>query len=247
MIEKLTKNRWAFAAALAGAAAAGALIYMFAQRALPGSPGDRAQVEQVVRDYLLEHPEILPEAMERLQAKQEAAAIARMPGVTTPYAGAWMGNPKGDVTVVAFLDYNCGYCRSNIAALTRLVQSDPNVRIVYREYPVLGEESVLAARWALAAAEQGKFREFHEALYAIGRATPETIDQAATRAGLDKARATAALASKPVEGEIGTNYQLGRELRITGTPGWVIGHRLYQGAQSYEELVKAVTAARNKG
>ncbi|MBB5711706.1 DsbA family protein [Sphingomonas xinjiangensis] len=230
-------------------AALGAAIYAWIARATaPQVAGE------TIRQYLLEHPEVLPEAMERLQAREsakaqqaQAAAQGAVPGqidaLAKPYAGAWAGNPDGDVTVVAFLDYACGYCRASLPGISELLAKDPNVRVVYREYPVLGPESVTAARWALAAAEQGKFRAFHEALYAAGP-TAQGIEQAAAKAGLDKATAARTAASKPVEAEILRNRQLGEKLAMTGTPSWVIGGKLIYGAQTYDGLAQAVAAAR---
>ena len=240
----------AFAGALILSAALGAGIYAWIARVTaPQLAG------ATIRQYLLDHPEVLPEAMDRLQARENARAEqaqanaqtavgSQIQALTTPYAGAWAGNPNGDVTVVAFLDYACGYCRASLPGIAELLARDPGVRIVYREYPVLGPESVVAARWALAAAEQGKFRQFHEALYAAGSPTDAAIGEASAKAGLDKPAAARAAASKPIEGEILRNRQLGEKLAMTGTPSWVVGGRLLYGAQTYQGLAAAVAAAR---
>lgn len=208
-----------------------------------------------IRGYLLEHPEVLPEAMDRLQAREAAryekvqqGAQAAVPQhrarLETPFAGAWAGNPNGDVTVVAFMDYACGYCRASLPGIDELLAKDPNVRVVYREFPVLGPESVLAARWALAAAEQGKFRAFHDALYAAGPPSAENIAIAADKAGLDKAAATRALGSKSIEQEIAANHKLGEVLAMSGTPAWVVGGKLLAGARDHAGLAAAVAEAR---
>lgn len=233
------------AGALIVSAALGAAIHAWIA---PRIAGD------TIREYLLEHPEVLPEAMGRLQEREavkareaqlaaQGAVAGQIEALTKPYAGAWAGNPDGDVTVVAFLDYACGYCRASLPGINELLAKDPKVRVVYREYPVLGPESVSAAQWALAAAEQGKFRVFHEALYEAG-ASAQGIEQAAAKAGLDKGVAARAVASKPVEAEILRNRQLGETLAMTGTPSWVIGGKLIYGAQTYEGLAQAVAAAR---
>ncbi|UYY57719.1 DsbA family protein [Sphingomonas sp. S2-65] len=240
----------ALAGALILSATLGAAIYAWIARATaPQLAGT------TIRQYLLDHPEVLPEAMDRLQARENARAEqaqataqtavgSQIQALAKPYAGAWAGNPNGDVTVVAFLDYACGYCRASLPGIAELLAKDPGVRVVYREYPVLGPESVVAARWALAAAEQGKFREFHEALYAAGSPTDAAIAGALAKAGLDKPAAERAAASKPVEGEILRNRQLGEKLAMTGTPSWVVGGKLLYGAQTYQGLATAVAAAR---
>lgn len=254
MTERLLRNRLALAGALVVSALLGALIFAGIQAALPGVAGDRAKIETVVRNYILDHPEILPEAMDRLQERetkrlQQAQDDAQrgvpqhLAALRKPYAGAWAGNPNGDVTVVAFMDYACGYCRASLPGIAELLAKDPNVRIVYREYPVLGPESVVAARWALAAAEQGKFRAFHEALYAAGP-SEQGIAQAAAKAGLDKAAAEKATESDAVQQEIVANRALGAKLVMNGTPSWVIGDQLFYGARGYAELADAVAAAR---
>lgn len=254
MMEKLFRNPLALAGVLVVSAMLGALIFAGLQASLPGVAGNRAKIETVVRNYILDHPEILPEAMDRLQERetkklQQAQDDAQkvlpqhLPALRKPYAGAWAGNPNGDVTVVAFMDYACGYCRASLPGIDELLAKDPDVRIVYREYAVLGPESVVAARWALAAAEQGKFRAFHDALYAAGP-SDQGIAQAAARAGLDKAAAEKASRSAAVEQELVANRALGGKLAMTGTPSWVIGDRLYYGARGYAELAEAVAAAR---
>jgi protein-disulfide isomerase len=254
MIEKLARNPLALAGAFILSALLGAAIFALIQAMVPGL-GKQGEIERVVRGYILTHPEIIPEAIDKLRAGEAAKADQAerdaqkaVPGalaaVQKPYASAWAGNPNGDVTVVAFMDYACGYCRASLPGIDELLAKDPNVRIVYREFPVLGPESVVAARWALAAAEQGKFRAFHEALYAEGNPSDETIAAAATKAGLDKALTAKALNSQAVAGEIQANHALGQKLAMTGTPSWVIGGKLYYGARDYAALAEAVAAAR---
>jgi protein-disulfide isomerase len=213
---------------------------------MPGGT-DRGRMEVVVHDYLLDHPEILPQAMERLQDKENAKVIApQHQAFVTPFPGAEAGNPKGDVTVVAFLDYACGYCRASLPTLAALVASDPKIHVVYREFPVLGPESDVAARWALAAAEQGKFKPFHDALYAGGQLSEASIEAAADKVGLDKTRARALLQSPAVEREIAMNHQLGEALRVRGTPAWVIGDRVIPGMTDLAGFQDAVKQAREK-
>ncbi|MES2443664.1 MAG: DsbA family protein [Pseudomonadota bacterium] len=246
MIDRLSRNPWLLGGAFVVSALLGAGIFAGVQAMTPGGT-DRGRIETVVRAYILDHPEILPEAMERLQDKENAKIIApNRAAFVTPFPGAEGGNPQGDVTVVAFLDYNCGYCRASLPTLAQLVAQDPKVRIVYREFPVLGDESLAAARWALAAAEQGKFKPFHDALYAGGQLSEAGIEAAADKVGLDKPRARKVAFSPAVERELATNHQLGRQLRVAGTPAWVIGDRVIPGVTDLASFQEAVKRARNK-
>lgn len=245
----MTKNPVALAALVAGSAAAGAGLVLATQALWPASVADddRARIGMVVRDYVLENPDILPEAMKRLQERESGKAVAANRNVVTQaYAGAWEGNEKGDVTVAVFMDYACGYCRASLPEIARLIAEDPNVRIVYRELPVLSEVSRTAARWGLAAAEQGKFKPFHSALYAGGQLSEASIAAAAASAGLDQAKARTAADAQPVEAEIARNMEIAGKLGISGTPSWVIGDRVISGAIPYDALKQAVAAARAK-
>ncbi|PXA99628.1 disulfide bond formation protein DsbA [Nostoc sp. 3335mG] len=244
MTNPILRSPWLLSGSFFLAAVVGGLVSYGAQH-LAG--GERAEGGEAIRTYLLEHPEVLPEAMEKLQEREYAKAIApNRKAFETPFAGAEWGNPKGDVTVVAFLDYACGYCRASLPSLAKLVASDPNVRIVYREYPVLGDASVSAARWALAAAEQGKFRAFHEALYANGQLDEASIASAATGVGLDKARAARVMATPAIDGEISNNHKLAASIGGRGTPVWVIGDKVIPGYVEYSVLADAVKKAREK-
>lgn len=246
MIDRISRSPLLLGIAFVASALLGAGIFAGVQAMTPGGT-DRGRIETVVHDYILDHPEILPEAMERLQDREIAKVIgAQRPAFVTPFPGAEGGNPQGDVTVVAFLDYACGYCRASLPVLAQLVASDPKIHVVYREFPVLGPESDVAARWALAAAQQGKFKPFHDALYAGGQLSEAGIEAAADKVGLDKARARAFAASPTVEREIATNEQLGRQLRVSGTPAWVIGDRVIPGVTDLATFQDAVKKAREK-
>jgi protein-disulfide isomerase len=249
MTERVLRSPLALAGAMLVSALLGAGLFALILSWVPGLAGP------AIRGYLLEHPEVLPEAMERLQARETAryekvqqgaqkAVPQHLAQLQMPYAGAWAGNPEGDVTVVAFMDYACGYCRASLPGIEELIARDSNVRVVYREFPVLGPESVTAARWALAAAEQGKFRAFHDALYAAGSPNAENIAIAADKAGLDRAVAMKTIESKPVGQELAANRKLGEQLAMTGTPSWVVGGKLLYGARDYAGLAEAVAEAR---
>ena len=246
----MVKSPLALAGLLALSAAIGAGAVVGVQALAPGGVADtdKARVGQIVRDYVLDNPEILPEAMKRLQDREMGRAVASSrAAIVQPYASAWEGNPRGDVTVAVYMDYACGYCRASLPLIARLVAQDGNVRIVYREMPVLSEVSRTAARWGLAAADQGKFKPFHNALYSAGQLSEASIRAAAASAGLDVAKAQAALASPRVEGEIRQNLEVGQKLGVSGTPSWVVGDQVISGMVPYEVLERAVQAARKKG
>ncbi|MFZ5748936.1 MAG: DsbA family protein [Pseudomonadota bacterium] len=254
MIERMLRNPLWLVLALVISGFVGAALFAAVQRMLPAAVAstDRARIESIVRDYLLEHPEILPQAMERLQAReaqqrdQQAGKeiAANRDRIVAPYPGAFAGNPNGDVTLVAFMDYACGYCRASVPILAQLVAEDSNLRIVYREYPVLSDESIVAARWALAAAEQGKFVPFHVALYSGDRLSDAAIQAALDKAGVDKARARGVIDEPRVSKEIATNRELAEKLGIGGTPSFVIGDRMIPGAVGLDQLRAAIADAR---
>jgi protein-disulfide isomerase len=221
----------------------GAAAFAGIERLIPAAGTDRTRMEGVVHDYVLAHPEIIPAAIDRLHDNEHAAAIAsNRDAILKPFGSAWAGNPQGDVTLVEYFDYNCGYCRASLPAIAQLLKSDPKIRIVYRDFPILAQSSVDAARVSLAAADQGKFLPFHDALYAAGPVTAQSIAAAAKAAGVDPARA-AAFAPK-AEAEITSNETVARALGLTGTPSWVIGTKVVSSALPLEELQKAVADAR---
>jgi len=208
---------------------------------------DRAAIEAVVHDYILAHPEIIPEAIKRLQAKEMAQKVAENRAeLETPYKGAWEGAAKPDVTLVAFMDYACGFCRASLPDLARLVKEDPGLRIVYRELPIIAEGSAGAARVSLLAAEDGKFMAFHKAMYAAGDVEPATVVKVASKIGLDSGKAQAALKSKASDGPIVENVRLAQALDATGTPMFVVGDQVFTGAVGYDALKAAIAEARQR-
>lgn len=256
MLERISKNPLLLAAAFLVSAMVGAGVYAVIQSSVPAMGGDKARIEKIVHDYILANGELLPEAMNRLEQKRIAERdktfaeapkyiAANRSQIAEPFAGAVQGNPRGDVTVSAFLDYNCGYCRASLPAIAELLRRDPNVRIVYREFPVLAPSSTKAAQWALAAAEQGKFMAFHHALYDGGQVSDESILAAVTRAGMDRAVAEKAAGSARIEQEIKKNHKLAEDLgSASATPFWVIGNKVEAGMMDYDRLAAAVAAAR---
>jgi protein-disulfide isomerase len=207
--------------------------------------GDRAATERIVRDYILAHPEILPQAMDNLARKENAKQLSGVRAeVEKPFAGAVLGNPGGKVTLVEFTDFACGYCRQSVADVDALIGAHPDLRVVVRELPILSPESADAARWALAAAEQGKYAAFHRAMFMAGHPAPETIEAAAKVAGLDLDRARRTIADPRVEAELKRNLAVARQLGFSGTPSWVVGEEILSGAVGRDRLSKAIDQAR---
>ena len=197
--------------------------------------------EKMVRDALLSNPEMIIEAGDALRDRQFAQTLAPIrASLETPFHSSWKGAAKPEVTLTYFFDYACGYCRQSNPDIERLLAEDKGLRVIYRELPILGPESVEAARVSLAASKAGKFVQYHDALYAAGRPGPDTIAVAARAAGVP---------AQPVddptqEAELRANMGLAGQLGATGTPLFVVGDRVINSAVGYEELKKAVAAAR---
>ena len=209
------------------------------------SDEDRKATEAVVRAYILEHPEIITEAVEILQKREVANRLGSAErNLKTPFPGAEAGNPKGDVTLVEFTDYNCGYCRSSVADVDRLVAGDSNIRVIYREVPILSPTSRDAALWALAAAKQGKHKAFHKAMFSGGRPDAQSIRIAATNARLDMAAAQKFITSPAAAAEIDNNLAMMQQIGFSGTPTFIIGDQILEGALGYATLKAAIAKAR---
>ena len=206
---------------------------------LRGGAG-QAGTEEIVRNYILEHGEILPEAIERMQRRQARAAVLQnRQALERPYRAAWAGAENGDVVMVQFFDYACPYCHQVNADVERLLREDPRLKVVWREYPVLGPNSESAAVASLAAAEQGRWRQFHARMFALGRPTPATVQQAVQDTGITPSAPTDAMRA-----EVTRNAEMARAIGATGTPTFVIGEQVLQGAVGYEALKAAVAQAR---
>lgn len=207
---------------------------------------DRAAIEQVVRDYILANPEILPEAMENLQQKANQKQLAEVgDDLEKPFPGAVMGNPDGKVVLVSFSDFGCTYCRQSVADVDALIRDNADLKVVLRELPILSPASGEAAKWGLAAAEQGRYAQFHRAMFAAGRPDAATIEAAAKVAGLDMERARRVIAEPRVTAELDRNIELARQLGFNGTPSWAVGDQLFSGAVGREALQKAIDVARD--
>jgi protein-disulfide isomerase len=211
------------------------------------SEAERKATEAVVRAYILEHPEILTEAAQVLQQRENSKRLSSAGGLLTkPFAGAEFGNPNGDVTLVEFTDYSCGFCRASLADVDKLVRGDKRLRVVFREVPILSPASKEAAKWALAAAKQGKHKAFHDAMFAGDKPSDASIRAAAQRAGLNMAQAERDANSSEVAAEIKSNQELMQQIGFGGTPTFIIGDQILEGAMGYDALKDAVAKARKK-
>ncbi len=215
------------------------------------APAQTATLDAKFRKYILDNPEVLMESVQRLQSGATTKALAELrPRIETPFPGAVTGNLKGDVTIVEFFDFRCPYCRSAHQELKKLMALDTNVRVVYREMPVLdapGKEplSRLAAKLALAAAKQGKYVAFHEAIFnAPGRVSREMLVGIVRDLNLNETRIAKDMESDDIRNEIENNLKFARTLGFDGTPGFMIGEQLFIGAQGVDALKAAVDAAR---
>jgi len=239
------------------AGAAGLLLLAAAAVAedSPFTPEQEDAIGELVRAYILEHPEIVLEAVERLQQReQEKTAAAQENAIAAsqediyddPHAPV-AGNPQGDITIVEFFDYNCPYCKRVTPELFGLLARDGNIRYVAKEWPIFGDDSEYAARAALAADRQGKYAGFHQALMGLrGPANPETVRRVADEVGLDWERLVADMADEEITRHLARNDALARRLGIRGTPAMVIGGTLMPGAAPASEIAAVVAEERAK-
>lgn len=221
----------------------------------PAVATDKAAVEKIVRDYILNNPEIITDAIRILQEKKKLAETAadrqllasnRAELVSDPDSPVG-GNAKGDVTVVEFFDYRCGVCKRVHPIVDELVKSDPNIRRVYKEWPILGPNSVLAARAAIASRKQGKYLPFHKAMMEANSSFSEgAIIAMAESVGIDAARLRKDMRSPETDAIIRRNYALAEKLKLNGTPSFVIGDTLLRGGRDLESLRALVAEARAK-
>mgnify|MGYP001347022126 FL=1 len=194
------------------------------------------------RDYLLANPQILPEMAEAYQRGDAQNRLAQIADeVKQPFPGAVLGNPDGSKVLVKFTDYGCTYCRQSVAAIDELIATDPELKVVVREWPIF-DGSEQAARMALAAAKQGKYPAFYHAMFEQGPPSEAGIARAAQIAGLDIAAAEAFAQSDEATAELAKTMAFARTLQFTGTPSWVAGGEVIEGLVPAERLAKALDA-----
>jgi protein-disulfide isomerase len=213
----------------------------------------KAEFEGRVREYLLKNPEIIVEAMERLKARQQTAqqrgaqAVlkARSDEIFRDPASPVGGDSAGDVTIVEFFDYNCSYCRKVGKVVAAAENADRRLRIVYKEFPILGPSSLFAAKAALAAHKQQKYVDFHKALMGAKRTVNEhSVLKVAEEIGIDVKRLQSDMKDPAIRSAIDRNIALARALHINGTPGFVVGENILRGATDLRTLQSLIQRAR---
>ena len=211
------------------------------------------EIRGLVLDTIRANPEIVMEALQILELQQQEAQAAETRSfleeqrdiLESDKNAPVIGNPDGDITIVEFFDYNCPYCHRAKAELDALLAADPEIRVVMREWPVLGEGSTFAARAALASREQGKYEAFHNALMTMpGRAEEQSVMRLAATVGLDVDRLRRDMDAPAVVEHLQISSGLARSLGFSGTPSFVIGDTLAPGAISRDQMASLVAAAR---
>jgi protein-disulfide isomerase len=217
------------------------------------TPAQRDGVEKIIHDYILKHPDVVIEALQSAEDRDRAnadersrqAVAARQKDLQGDTTSPVAGNPKGDVTVVEFFDYRCPYCKQVEPSIDALLREDGRVRLVYKEFPVLGPDSVYASRAALASRKQGKYAKFHDAMMAQkGTLDTAVVLQLAAGAGLDVDKLKADMGSPDIDSVIKQNYALAQALEIRGTPAFVIGDEMVPGAVDAATLKEKIAAVR---
>lgn len=214
------------------------------------------EIEQIVRDYLLREPEIVYEALQELQARQQVAenerrreALAALEEeIFADPRDPVAGNPEGDVTLVEYFDYQCGYCRRMAPAMQALLAEDPDLRVVMKELPVLGPDSMVAARAALAVANIAEeyYTDFHFVLMQINDLSEASIIEQAAELGIDSEALTAEMQSEDVAAMIQENLQIAGQLGINGTPSFIIGETIIPGAIPIAQLSRLIEQEREQ-
>ena len=216
---------------------------------------ERAAIEQMIRDYIIKNPGIILESVQRLSAREKAAdqrqqrqTLVDMREALENDSGSHVGgNPKGDVTLVEFFDYRCTYCKRFFPVLADIIKEDPNVRVVFKEFPILGADSVIASRAALAARSQNKdlYLPLHNALMETrGVFSERRILDIAAEVGLDVERLKRDMSAPEIERVISRNYQQAEALGIQGTPGFVIGDQVIRGYVNGKQMQALIQDAR---
>jgi protein-disulfide isomerase len=219
----------------------------------PLSDKQQEAVKKIVHDYLVEHPEAIMDAIGALREKERQAAedsakqtlSAHRKDLTDDPNSQVFGNPAGDVTIVEFFDYHCPYCKAMADTVLNIVNTDGKVRLVMKELPILGPDSVFASRAAIASRNQNLYPVFHTALMHLhGPLSESTVMQTAASVGLNVDRLKKDMGSREVDSIISTNLDLARTLNIDGTPGWVFGDKMSSGAMSPEAFKQLIEDAR---
>ncbi len=217
------------------------------------SAAQKAEVEALVKEYILKNGDVLIQSVNNYQTKQQEEANKQSEGkakelvakLKTDKDVASAGNPEGDVLVVEFFDYNCGYCKKAYEEIASLLKDDKNVRIVLYDMPILGPDSLEVSKWALASKKQGKYFEYHKELMTFqGAKDTATLKKLAEKAGLDADKLEKDKTDPAIEEEIKTHLKTAQELGIQGTPGFLINEKIFRGYIPYDAMQAAIKEAR---
>ncbi|MBL27158.1 MAG: hypothetical protein CMM50_06365 [Rhodospirillaceae bacterium] len=225
-------------------------LLAFAPRIAAAEDLSKDQIEEMIHLYILDHPEVILDSVRAYSEKQEAAAKGKVKERLVAlrdqlHTGPSAGNPDADVTMVEFFDYRCGYCKKSLPTVVEMLEKDPNLRIVFKDYPILSPESKAAAKAAIAADKQGKYFEMHNALMASrGSFTDEQIMEIAAEVGLDTDKLAADMNSPETEAILAENMALAGELGINGTPTFIVHDTLVPGAMDIETMKHVIEEAR---
>ncbi|MFA6031374.1 MAG: DsbA family protein [Myxococcota bacterium] len=211
------------------------------------------EFDKRVHDYILANPDVVMQALQSLDARQREADAKEAKGVLAAKADEVFhdpaspvgGNAQGNVTMAEFFDYNCPYCRQVAPIMAQAAADDPQLRIVYKEFPILGPDSVFAAKAALAADKQGKYAAFHKALFGTRtRVTEAVVLKVAAETGLDVSRLKTDMQHPDIQASIDRNVALAQALKINGTPGFVVGDQIFPGATDLATMKSLIEQAR---
>lgn len=216
----------------------------------------KQELHKIIRDYLVSNPDVLREAFEALERQQQDQQLSQARESIKQNAqllyhskrGYVAGNPSGKIAVVEFFDYNCGYCKRSLGDVVKLVETDPDLKLVLKEFPILGPGSVFAAKAAIAAKKQGRYWDLHVAMMKNrGAVNEEVVIKIAGDLGLDIDRLRADMADPEVDATINESMQIANAVGINGTPAFVIDDRLIPGALGHDGLVAQITEVRDGG
>lgn len=216
---------------------------------------NKEELGTFIREYIMENPEVIFQSVEKYQEEQKKKAevdaqqtlkdnLASLTAADLPSTG----NPDGDVTIIEFFDYNCGYCKRALPDIQKLLESDKNVRIVFHEMPILSDSSRLAAMWALAAHKQDKYFEFHSALMEFrGAKTADEMKKIAKRLKLDVEKLEEDAKSQEISTELAKSMELAQKLGVTGTPAFIVGDQIFRGYIPHDAMAVAIKQEREEG
>ena len=218
----------------------------------PASALDEDAVRKIVKEYLRENPEVIIEALQEYERREEEARIAEQAEAMEKYVWVLKNDPaspdngvQGDVTLVEFFDYQCGYCKRLFPSLVDIMENDSNLRVVFKELPILGPASTFAAQAALAARKQGRYLEYHTALMDIrGQLSEAAIMTAAREVGLDTEQLWQDMQDPAIQEHLDRNRQVAEAIGVTGTPAMVVGNQLIPGALDKEGLKQIIERVR---